>query len=147
MKIASATQDGFPELNFYGFSADGHNWVATQYFYWWWKGKLYRCVIGATTDGASTPSIIWNVLPPFGWYWLAAICHDFGYRGQVEVQNPDGSWTRIQMSFGDCNTMILDLMTVLQSRPEHEGEKYTIYQAVRLAGQDSFSDDLAKPIP
>lgn len=146
MKIGSATQDGF-EGPFYGYSLDGRNWVATAYFYWWWRGKRYRCVIGATTDGASTPQAGWNILPPFGWYWLAALAHDFAYRAQCEVQNPDGTWTRIQMYFDDANRMILELMTTLQTAPEHEAEKWVIYQAVNKAGQTSFSDDLAQPIP
>lgn len=139
--------NGFESADFCGKSRDGHNWVALQYFYWWWQGKRYRCIIGATTDGASTPQVGWNVLPPFGWYWLAALAHDFAYRGQVEVQNADGTWTRIQMAFGDANQMILDLMTVLQTQPQHEAEKWVIYEAVSKAGQQSFSDDLAQPIP
>lgn len=147
MTTVSAPQDGFVTTRFYGYTeGDGRNWVATQYFYWWWKGKYYRCVIGATTDGASTPQITWNVLPPFGWYWLAAICHDFGFRGMVEVLLDDGTWHRIQMAFSDCNQMIFDLMTVLQSKPEHEAEKVIIYQAVSKAGQSPFSTDLAQPI-
>jgi Protein of unknown function (DUF1353) len=146
MKPGSATQDGF-EGPFVGSSLDGHNWVATAYFYWWWQGRRYRCIIGATTDGASTPQVGWNLIPPFGWYWLAALAHDFAYRAQCEVQNPDGTWTRIQMAFDDANQMLLDLMASLQTGPLQEGEKRLIYEAVHRAGQTAFSDDLAMPIP
>ena len=50
------------------------------------------------------------------------------------------------MTFDECNTMIFDLMTALQTLPQHEQEKYVIYQAVQKAGQNAFSDDLAQPI-
>lgn len=126
---------------------DGQQFKFTDYFYWWWKGKRYRGIIGASTDLASTPRAGWALLPPGGWYARAAGAHDLVYRAEAEVQLDDASWLRIQMPFDDCNSMLLDLMTSLQTSPMQEGEKMLIYEAVSKAGQTSFSDDLAKPIP
>jgi len=35
--------------------------------------------IGFETDLASTPKLIWNLIPPFGLYTDAAVLHDFMY--------------------------------------------------------------------
>jgi Protein of unknown function (DUF1353) len=139
-------QTGFENLPVKCSSFDGHNVILTDCLIWTWRGKRYRGIVGAGSDGASTPQISWNVLPPFGWYWPAALAHDLVYRAEAEVQLDDGSWLRIQMPFDDCNAMLLDLMTSLQTSPLQEAEKMLIYEAVSKAGQTAFSDDLAKPI-
>lgn len=127
-------------------SYDGQQFLMTDYLSWWWNGKHYRNIIGASTDLASTPKIGWNVLPPGGWYARAAAAHDFAYRCELEVETNPDVWLRIQMPFDDANQMILDLMTSLQTSPFQEGEKMLIYEAVSKAGQTAYIDDLAKPI-
>ncbi len=44
-------------------------------------GQIITVPAGATSDGASIPQQAWNLLPPFGPYWLAAVVHDSMYRG------------------------------------------------------------------
>lgn len=44
------------------------------------EGEVITVPVGTTSDGASTPAILWPVLPPFGTYWMAAFLHDYLYR-------------------------------------------------------------------
>lgn len=139
--------DGFKNLPLQVTTSDGHNFAMLTPPVWEWRGKLYRGIIGGTTDGASTPQAGWAILPPFGWYWPDAVAHDLVYRCMAEVQNEDASWTRIQMQFAVANQMLYDLMTAHQ--PDGigvEAEKLAIYEAVKNAGQNAFLGDLAQPI-
>lgn len=139
--------DGILNLPFQVSTADGHNVNLLVAPEWSWRGRNYRGVVGASSDGASTPRPGWAALPPFGWYWPECVIHDLLYRCMAEIQNPDGSWLRIQMPFQDCNQCLLDLMTAHQPTGEvYNVEKMTIYQAVSKDGQGSYWGDLAAPI-
>lgn len=45
-------------------------------------GKTYTAPKGMTTDLASIPRVLWNIMPPFGKYTGAAVIHDFLYQTQ-----------------------------------------------------------------
>ena len=45
-------------------------------------GTTYTAPAGMTTDLASIPKPLWNVMPPFGRYIGAAVIHDFLYQTQ-----------------------------------------------------------------
>jgi hypothetical protein len=124
-------------------SGDGRNFVLSDYLYYTTScGTEYRGIVGATTDGASTPREIWNVYPPFGKYWLAAILHDFAYRGMLEEKMDSGLWVRVQLPFNECNDLLMDAMKQLGIDIL---TRNIIYNAVKVAGQDAFLNDLAQP--
>jgi hypothetical protein len=124
-------------------SGDGHNWVlANELIYIAKDGTQYKGIVGGTTDGASTPQAIWNIYPPFGKYWLAAILHDLAYRSML-CKLINDNWVRVQISFDEANSLLLEAM---ESLSVDEFTKNIIYEAVKKVGQDAFSDDLAQPI-
>lgn|SRR5574337_169544 len=88
-------------------------------------GEVITVPIGCTTDGASTPKAIWNVIPPFGTYWLAAVLHDYLYR----VTN--------RPKF-ECDNLLLEAMVSLRV---DEALRNAIYDGVHLGGQISFDED------
>lgn len=46
-------------------------------------GKRITVPADSPADGASTPRVLWRILPPFGNYWMSAILHDWLYRCSV----------------------------------------------------------------
>jgi hypothetical protein len=80
---------------------------------------------GTTSDGASTPEAIWNVVPPFGKYWRAAVLHDYLYRVTKRPKN-------------QCDELLLEAM---ESLGVNALERYTIYEGVKFGGYSSFVDD------
>lgn len=139
---------GFLNLPFEVSTFDGHNFALLKRPVWQMAdGRILGGIIGGTSDGASTPRAGWNVLPPFGLYWLAAYAHDLGYRCETEelVSGTwqDGTWRRIELTKAYCDAMLLELMTGLGV---DEATKLTIYNAVKDFGNTAFSDDLAQPI-
>lgn len=90
--------------------------------------------VGSTTDGASTPTETWAVIPPFGKYWPAAALHDFAYRNQLI--RPDG--TKANLPKEDCDALLMEAMSCLGVG---ELEAKVIYDAVVLAGEHSFEKD------
>jgi hypothetical protein len=126
-------------------SGDGRNFVLVDNLYYIAEdGTKYRGMVGATTDGASTPQIVWSKFPPFGQYWLAAIFHDFLYRAAVEIwSESEQRWVRTQVQKDVADRLLLEAMNGLGV--DHNTQ-WTIYNAVKDFGDSSFSDDLAKPI-
>lgn len=62
-------------------SADGREFILLHALCFYRPNR--ECITvpaGATTDGASTPHLMWRLLPPFGDYWMAALLHDWLYR-------------------------------------------------------------------
>jgi hypothetical protein len=106
------------------------------------EGDRYRVPVGSTSDGASTPRIGWDAIPPFGPYWLAAVVHDSAYRGNLERQREDGTWTPAMLSKNASDTLFLDLMTALGVE---QGLKETIYEGVKFFAWRAFRDD-RKPL-
>ncbi len=88
-------------------------------------GELIIVPAGAESDGCSTPQTIWNLLPPFGTYWLAAVLHDYLYR-QTARPKPE------------CDLLFLEAMASLGVDLL---TRETIYEGVRLGGAWAFDDD------
>jgi len=71
----------FQELDILVRTGDGRHCVLMEPFVYITNGgERIEVTIGSETDGASTPQIIWDHLPPFGRYWKAAYLHDYLYR-------------------------------------------------------------------
>lgn len=87
------------------------------------------CVItvpeGVTSDGASTPPVIWAEVPPFGKYWLAAILHDYMYRNiSIPKDFADETFLEAMLSLNVNETMAK-----------------AVYEGVRLFGKKAFYED------
>ena len=119
-------------------TCDGRNLVFIGHLLFDWNGKTYRVPIGAKTDGASTPRVIWREIPPFGVYAPAAWAHDAGYQDTLEVMQPDASWIKASLTKDQCDQMLNDLMACLGT-PEYE--RITIYEGVHLGGGFAFQAD------
>lgn len=123
---------------------DGRNFILHDYLYYSGNdGDRYRCIPHSRTDGGTIPQILWSAQPPFGVEWLSFILHDCLYNGNVEKGIGNNSWMRVQLSFNDCNEILLHAML---EDGVNKLKAYTIYYAVEKYGQKAFSDDLAKPI-
>lgn len=73
---------------------------------------------GFTTDLASIPQLLWNILPPIGKYDRAAVLHDFLYRvGGVTKAQADGV-----------------LKEVMEFRQVTLWKRWVIYAGVRTGG-------------
>lgn len=108
---------------------DGYHWkVINDFFYTTDAGEKLDIPAGLITDLASTPRIIWNILPPFGRYTGAAIVHDDLYATQ--------KFTRER-----SDAILLEAM-------EAEGvswlTRYTIYWGVRIGGWAAWNEDATK---
>jgi hypothetical protein len=88
-------------------------------------GETITVPIGATADGCSTPREVWNLLPPFGQYWMAAVLHDFLYRKTARPQ-------------AECDLLFLEAM---KSLDVDLLVRETIYEGVHLGGSWAFNDD------
>lgn len=113
-------------------TSDGHNIVLLEAFtYTANDGTVYTIPAGTTSDGASTPPVLWPTIPPFGAYWMAAVCHDHWYR---DTELPKDL----------CDDLLREAMLTL-GVPHFEAE--TIYEGVHLAGWASFDGDRkAQPV-
>lgn len=89
------------------------------------SGEVIIVPVGATTDGASTPKVIWNIIPPFGTYWLAAVLHDYLYRVTKRLKN-------------ECDSLLLEAM---ESMGVDLVLREAIYEGVHFGGQVSFDED------
>jgi hypothetical protein len=89
------------------------------------SGEVITVPIGCTTDGASTPREIWNIIPPFGTYWLAAVLHDYLYR-------------ITERSKAECDHLLLEAMISLGV---DEALRNAIYEGVHIGGTVSFDED------
>lgn len=103
-------------------------------------GSRVRAPIGATSDGASTPRALWQLVPPFGEYWLAAVLHDAAYRGTLEVQQADGSWAPADFTQAEADDLIGQAMASLGVNEE---ERSAIYRALKEFGGKAFREDRA----
>ena len=108
---------------------DGHNFtLADPLRYQTKAGTIITAPVGTQTDGASTPNIMWALLPPFGKYWLAAVLHDYLYRCTYLPQDY-------------CVGILLEAM---QSLGVDEMVCREIYDGVRLGGWKSIEKDRAE---
>ena len=107
-------------------TADGHNFTLLEPFTYLCKdGTIIIVPEGSQSDGASTPQILWNTLPPFGVYFKAAFLHDFLYRA-----------TEFPKEF--CDNVLLEAMECLGV---NQIEADTIYEGVHLGGWMAFNED------
>jgi len=107
-------------------SSDGHNVILLEGFTYTAKdGEVVEAFPHMGSDGASTPQAMWNVMAPFGIYWMAAVLHDICYR-------------YLQLPKGRCDELLLEAMELLGTS---EFEAHTIYEGVHLFGWNSFNED------
>lgn len=107
-------------------TSDGHNIVLLEPLaYRTNAGEVIIAPAGTTSDGASTPMTIWNLIPPFGKYWKAAILHDYLYRDT-------------QRAKAECDGLLLEAM---ESLGVDKVLRDTIYEGVHLGGDWSFDED------
>ena len=131
---------GFHPLPFLVKTVDGRNFVLAGDFYYYAKdGHEYLLPVGATSDGASTPQTIWNLIPPFGKYWPAAFLHDCAYRNTLMIFNGT-TWVPAALPKEKCDALLREAMQALGC---NELEVETIYESVVLGGTSSFDKDRA----
>ena len=62
------------------------SWELVEDFYFIRKdGTSFCAQRGLITDFASTPRIVWPILPPYGKYLEAAVIHDSMYRKDIAI--------------------------------------------------------------
>lgn len=88
-------------------------------------GETITVPVGSQADGCSTPKAVWNLIPPFGAYWMAAVLHDYLYR---KTERPKE----------ECDLLFLEAM---KSLGVDLLLRQTIYEGVHLGGAWSFDDD------
>jgi hypothetical protein len=132
----------FQSPSFQVSSSDGHNFVLLQSCIYIAKdGTQYVMPAGATSDGASTPQEIWNLIPPFGKYWMSAFLHDCCYRNTLQVLAGDGVTVlkpQANLTEEQSNNLLLEAM---DSQGVNVIERDIIYKAVCDFGKSSFDSD------
>ena len=107
-------------------TSDGLNMVLLEPFTYTTKsGEVIIVPAGTTSDGASTPRLIWREIPPFGTYWMAAYLHDYLYRDSDKPKD-------------FCDNVLLEAMECLGV---NQIEADTIFQGVHLFGWAAFEGD------
>src|SRR6267142_216037 len=109
---------------------DGHNWRVDEDFYYYTdvhlSGYISDQVVvlrGFTTDFASIPRLLWNILPPIGSYGKAAVVHDCLYRTK-------GLATR-----AEADRVLLEAM---KASGVDWLTRWVIYVGVRVDGSTSY---------
>jgi hypothetical protein len=126
-------------------TSDGRNFtLLTPLVFQCADGRMFRAMIGATTDGASTPQVGWNLIPPFGAYWRAAVLHDAAYRCALEQQQVNATWVRVMLPKDQADALLLEAM---ESCGVDFATRETIYEAVTKLGDNAWLGDAAQPIP
>lgn len=100
-----------------------NKWEVMERFTVKWKGISITVPKGFRTDLASTPRILWAILPPFGKYNTAAIVHDYLYY-------------RKTLSRKTCDEIFLELMTYSKVNVV---VKMLFYFSVRAFGGSNYS--------
>ena len=127
---------------------DGRNWkLLTPVVYRALCGSVFIIPRGASTDGASTPAIIHNLLPPTGAYWQSCVLHDAAYQNTLlewpkDEPLPD---LRKHLVAPKANLTKDDCDELLKQAMELSGVDAAtvaiIYDGVRLGGASSFKED------
>lgn len=79
---------------------DGKWWVLLEPVTWE-NGFTAHVPLGFTTDFASTPRLLWWLLPPYGRYAAAAVVHDRDYHvGAISRAHADERFLRCLASLG-----------------------------------------------
>jgi hypothetical protein len=79
---------------------------------------------GTTTDFASVPRVLWNIIPPVGAYDPAAVVHDYAYQtGRLPGLG--------RLSRAEADDLLLEGMQLLHVRGL---QRWAIYRGVRFGG-------------
>lgn len=117
----------FSVLKIKTLSGDGHNITVIEDFTFTDKnGFVHTIPAGTESDGASDPRFGWDAIPPFGWYWLATVFHDWLYRYS-------------QFEKAICDFLLLEALKTLPGYNETEAN--VIYMGVHIGGQAAFVSD------
>lgn len=117
---------GFSTTALYVTTKDGRNVTVIEPFTFTRSdGQVITVPFGATSDGCSTPPILWPTIPPFGAPWLACVVHDECYRNTERTKH-------------DCDLFLWDAMLVLgvESRMRD-----AIYEGVKWGGGWAYETD------
>ena len=107
------------------------------------NGTVIMLGMGCKSNGASTPQIGWDVLPPFSqYYWKAAFLHDCLYSNTALIKQSDGTFRPANLSKDDCDSLLYEAMTSLGCQQETMA---AIYKAVAIFGQPYFDAARATP--
>jgi len=90
------------------------------------------------SDGISTPKLFQLALEKFGKYVASGILHDGGFKGDIEQEQPDGSWRWLLLNEHECNQLI-DEALASQGCPYFE--RKAIYEALELFGYVAWRED------
>jgi len=104
------------------------------------QGNRYRVPIGAPSDLASTPPVLWGPpmnLPPFGDYARSCKVHDAGFQKTLEIWSGE-DWVIADLSEDECNDLLLACMV---ADGVNEDKRTRIYEGVKLFGWKAFRDD------
>ena len=105
---------------------DGRNFTLIEpYNYEANSGEIITIPAGTTSDGASTPQAMWNIIPPFGAYWKAAVLHDYLYRFTKRPKE-------------ECDNLLKEAMASLGV---DETEMLAIYEGIVIGGEEAFEED------
>lgn len=117
----------FTATEFKTSTSDGHihTLLEPTYYIRPSTGETIVIPAGATSDGASIPRAVWNILPPFGVYWRAAFLHDYLYRKGDRVKRECDYIFKEAMEDSGVPSFIIDVL----------------YEGVSIGGGWSFTDD------
>jgi len=132
-------EHGFSKTTLDNRTSDGHNIMLLEDLVYVTKAGDILCMpTGTVSDGASTPRAIWQVIPPFGPYWLATVFHDGGYRNTILKINLDGTRSVVTLTRDQCDDLLLEGM---ESLGVSLLLREAIYEGVHLGGEIAFDDD------
>jgi|GEM_PF-1836575 len=137
---------GFQQVSIPFLTGDGRNGSLLDYLnYTDSLGRAWRTK--TSTDGLSTPRIIWFLIPPFGKRtWFSGVLHDGGFRNRLEIYR-NGRWEKITLNEQECNWLIWD---ALGSQRANRWERAVIWLALNWLGWRAFDEDrhaLARKYP
>lgn len=97
------------------------------------NGEVITVPEGTTTDGASIPREFWDICPPFGPWWFAAVMHDGAYREYARSNLAPGPIAKARAD------ELLD--QGMKARGVHPLIRTVIFECVKLKGQQSYDED------
>src|SRR5690242_9195398 len=114
-------------------------------FAWWYRGHHFRYRSNeqreAYTDGMSSPQFAHaiSLFEPYGWMLPAAVPHDGGYHGGLEVETPAG-WKPENLDKDECDMMFHQLALVLAGNDkDKQNAALVAYEAVHFGGLVSWN--------
>jgi hypothetical protein len=107
--------------------ADGRNYVLSEPLSYTIENTGVNITVpaGFVTDWASTPRLIWSVLPPFGTYLKPAVIHDYLYWMQYCTREQSDKILLIAMAESGVS----------------KREQRAVYDGVRIGGQAAWDEN------